>query len=98
MLQSSQLGMHLIHEAMKVAPAALGKRQTLVEEVHQPGLATSDAAPQVQALLYGVCVTELADQAGDDGGLPLAGLYQALAQVIEARNDCKLRWIGSEAA
>jgi hypothetical protein len=43
-------------------------------------------------------MAKLADQSGDDGGLPLVGVDQTLAQVVEACDDGELRWIGSEAS
>jgi hypothetical protein len=43
-------------------------------------------------------MAELADQSGDDGRLPLVGIDQTLAQIVEAGDDGKLRWIGSEAS
>ena len=33
----------------KVAPAPLGERQAVEEQIHEPGLAAADAAPQVQS-------------------------------------------------
>ena len=43
-----QAGVHVGHEAVEVPPRLLAKRQTLVEEVDQPGLAAPGVAPQVQ--------------------------------------------------
>ena len=38
-----------MHEAVKVAAPSLGEGQVGVEEIHEPGLAAPDAAPQVQS-------------------------------------------------
>src|SRR6185436_2059770 len=46
--QLLQLCMHVVHEAVKVPPALLLERQAVEEQVHQPGLAATDTAPQVQ--------------------------------------------------
>ena len=46
-----QLVVHRLHEAMEVAALLVAERQALEEQVHQPGLAASDAAPDVQPAL-----------------------------------------------
>ena len=45
-----QFAMDLAHEAMEVHAAFVRERQRREEQIHEPGLAAPDRAPQVQAL------------------------------------------------
>ena len=46
-----QLVMDELHEAMKVTALLVLERQAVEEQIHEPGLAATDAAPDIQALL-----------------------------------------------
>ena len=48
-VQSFELGVHIVHETMEVSSTALGEGEALVEEIHHPGLAAADAAPEIDA-------------------------------------------------
>ncbi len=95
-LQRVQLRVNLVHEAVKVAAPALGEGQALIEEIHEPGLAPADAAPEIQPLLQRGGVAELRDQPRNDGRVSFVSIDQALAQIVQPSHDRKLRAISSE--
>ena len=49
-LEALEVGVHFLHEAVEMRAALRASmREARVEEVHEPGLAAADAAPQVDA-------------------------------------------------
>jgi hypothetical protein len=58
-----EVGVHLVHETIEVSAALGGLGQAGEEQIHQPGLAAADAAPQVHALGRAVAIGQAAQQA-----------------------------------
>jgi len=83
---------HVVHEAMEVAPLAIGEWQTFVEQVHQHGLAAANPAPEVQPanrLDRGAARQELQHAALEE--TEIAGpLDEALTHVVEPGNGAQL--------
>jgi hypothetical protein len=87
-LKCSELGVYLVHEAVEVPAACLGKGEAVKEQVHEPGLAAAYATPQVQAAL-GLRSRSQAQRAKE--GVPhrritLVGCDEALPEVLELLN------------
>ena len=84
-----QLVVNPLHEAMEVAALAVLERQRLIKQIHQPGLAASDAAPDVQPLLrFALLAREQALQQA----LGL-GREQSLPKIIQQGNHALLHGI-----
>ena len=54
--QRLELRVHVVHEAVEMATALLREGQAVEEQVHEPGLAAADAAPEIEAA-FGLCRT-----------------------------------------
>ena len=80
-----QLVVHRLHEAMEVAALLVRERQALEEQVHQPGLAAADAAPDVQAAL------QLRALAAATAGRPAACVPSSALAGLRARDQRALR-------
>ncbi len=100
-----ELVVHVVHEAVKVAASFGFERQALEEQVHEPGLAAPDAAPEIQAFLDArrAPSAEFGKQLQRAGGQPArsaAGVRrdQSLAQIVQRIDRCFLRRIRAKAA
>ena len=71
-------------------------RLAVEEQVHEPGLAAPDTAPQVQAAQRRAAAR--AQERGEPARCGRCGLDEAGAQRIEVRDGLKLRRVGAEAA
>lgn len=86
--------MHPLHEAVEVRAHLLLERQRLEESVHQVGLATADAAPEIQALHRpaGLPAEQLAEQAG----LGVVGGDQVIVEALQMLHGIRLCGIVEE--
>ena len=82
--------MHVVHEAVEMAPALVGKGQAGKEQIHQPGLAAADAAPHVQPAHGGAWALR---QQSCEPAVQRAGSCgdEALRSSFESLEGCKLR-------
>jgi hypothetical protein len=90
-----QAGVYFLHEAVEVG-AACRHLQAGEEQVHQEGLATSHAAPQVNALdrFASRHPAETGEQPLCQPGLTTAGAVKRTAQSLEAIDSSLLCGIG----
>ena len=82
----AQLIVHRLHEAMKVTALLVLEGQRLEEQVHEPGLAATDAAPEIQSLFQ---FPRLATEQRGQHAFRLRP-RQSRAQIIEEGNDPQL--------
>jgi len=85
-----QLRVHLVHEAVKVQAPRVRKRQGLEEQVHQPGLAATHPAPQVQARERRTRRSEPGEPARQARAGCAALRNQTSPQIIELRDHRQL--------
>jgi len=100
MLQSTELPVHLVHEAVKVAPAHECARQACAEQIHQPGLAAAHAAPDVEPLHRGRRSTahECTEPARKRQPARWRRRQNPLAQILQPSQDGELGIIAVEMA
>ena len=82
-----QLIVDVLHETVEVTALAVLERQAVVEQIHQPGLAATDATPDVQALMKLLLLAR--EQALEQTPFRL-GSEQALAQIIQVSDHAFL--------
>jgi hypothetical protein len=81
--------MERLHEAMEVAALFVLEGQALEKEIHDPGLAATHSAPQVQPPLGSERLLAL-EQATEEAGAASRG-EQPRAKIIESRDRRELR-------
>lgn len=83
----AQSGVHVLHEAVEMIAPLLADRQFGEERVDEEGLATADAAPEVEAAQRRAHARQQVEAAGEQRA---AGEDPA-AQVVQARQRRALR-------
>ena len=87
--------MHIAHQMMKMTAPARAVRQAVEKQIHQPGLAAADAAPQINATWTRVIAFRpqaLAD-AAEESGVSLS-VEQLQTQLFEPAYRRALRRVG----
>ncbi len=89
-------GVDTAHQLMKMAAAARQRREAVVEQIHQPGLAAPDATPQVQPARRGLRGPwpEPPEQAAGRTGFAAPG-QQLAAEPLQPRHRRQLGGIAA---
>src|SRR6185295_6273569 len=90
-----QITVHFLHEAVEMRAAFRREREARVEQIHDPGLAAPDTAPQVHAPGRGAVAGEPAQQAFAERRA--GGFGEFGAQALELADRVELGSVGGEA-